>query len=500
VPAKSRKPRPQRDTDDSPEQQLPMNIETERYILGSVMLDNEKYFEVVSAGLEARHFHLPAHAEVFAAIGSIIVDDREANLITVKDELQRGGGVERTGGVAYLASLTDGILPRKLEAYCRTLVDLARRRDFIRSCHSIMQDAYQFADTTDDLISVMADRLLRLQAQNENNFGELPKNLSDHLLKSLIATANSSRKIVGFTTGLEELDIATTGIRKGEVFCVGGFSGTGKSSLLMQALMANAALGIKCALFTLEMAKEDMLARMWASVAGVHYQRIRAANSLSSIDIDKLEMSKKLIDELPIYLDDADMEIGQLIARAWAYVKQKGVELIGVDYLQLLRGFSDEKPFDRVTRAAESLRLFAKQSGVPVVEAAQLSKPDGKDPNTRPNRFMLKGSGEIEQAAHVIVLTYMPVDEKTNRPIGKDSLIIAKQRAGVMGDIKAAYDPATMMFKHRDASTEQGDLYESPEAKKERLSKPKKDKAKAAAATAGPTLLPPLDNAAADSE
>jgi replicative DNA helicase len=271
---------------------------------------------------------------------------------------------------------------------------------------------------------------------------------SDEVYNEWEKLADGCGDLIGLTTSLDCLDLATTGIRKGELWLVGGRTGDGKTALSLQIAAANCRKEIPVGMFSIEMAKGDLLQRLWSHEGKIPFQYIRYPRRLEPDTRKRIQRAMGDVGQWPFFVvEDSSLSIHKLLAKARLLIRQEKVQLLIVDYVQLLSAPArDEK--ERLTKVSNALRALAKDTGVPVVAISQLSRPKDGSLNARPNKFHLKESGSQENDSHVIVLTYRPVDE-FGQPTGEDELIIPKQRHGPVSNERVYFDPKTLTFHER---------------------------------------------------
>lgn len=444
------------------EQQMPSSADAERAILGAMLLDNDAYHSGVVRGLRTDYFALDSHRRIFAAMELLMADSKPIDFVTIHQVLDRNKEVEAVGGVAYVTCLTDG-LPRvkNIDQYVDIVTEKHMYRQVIHVCTSLIQSAYDQSDTAKDLLSIAQDKISLIQSNERKSGGFRIGEYIRDVYEDLKQLALCDRDILGLTTGVEEVDEATTGIRdaEGEYWIFGGFTSSGKSSLAGQCATCNTMQEVPVKYFTPEMQKEVIAHRVWAFVSDVEYRKFRMPKHLRNTDFEKMDQTLPIMDSIPFYVDDAELDIGELIARAHAAIRKHKVRLTVVDYIQLVNAAAAATTKDRVTLVSRCLRSLAKTTKTGVIGVSQLSRPANADVNMRPSKHMLKESGDVENDAHAIVLTYMPVDKETNTPTGDDELIIAKQRAGPIGTEKVQYDKQTLSFRARNWR----DVYEKEE-------------------------------------
>jgi len=256
------------------------------------------------------------------------------------------------------------------------------------------------------------------------------------------------RRIGWAPTSLGSLDIATTGIRDGELWFIGGRAGDGKSGLTLRTAAANCRNENPVALFSLEMRPDELLHRLWSMEGKIPFQSIRYPRHLDSGTRKRIEHAMAEVGKWPLFVvADSSISLQKLTAKARLLIKREKVKLLIVDYVQILTApGKDER--ERLTKISTALRALAKDTGVPVLAISQLNRPKEGNPNARPNKFHLKESGSLENDAHVIIMTYRPVNE-FGQPTGEDELIIAKQRHGPVSNERVYFDPKTLTFYER---------------------------------------------------
>lgn len=416
--------------------QLPASKLAERSVLGAcLMADCVGELEPL---LRPEDFYLASHRRIYRAMLGLAKVGKPIDFITLGEALERSGDLDAVGGHAYLISLTDG-LPRSVnvEHYAAIVKDRARRRRMLDLARRLAVDAVD--DSADpEAIVVATDRdLLALAADDARETAVHVREIAPKVLDQAASLVHGDRAPAGLTTSIPDLDAMTGGLQPGELVIVGGWTGTGKSSIGVGVVAENALRGVPCAYFTPEMQKAEVVRRMIARVARMSYYRIRMG-FLGHADLDRMTMAAAQVADWPLWIDDtSSLSIGDLVARARVLVRQHDVRMFVVDYLQLLAGRSKERRI-AVTEVSNGLRDLAKSEGVAVVALSQLGRPVTKERFPRPNRFHLKESGDIENDAHLILLIYRQED-------GTD-IIVDKQRSGPTGDVPVYYDGDSMSY------------------------------------------------------
>ncbi|MGD0911382.1 MAG: replicative DNA helicase [Terracidiphilus sp.] len=420
---------------------LPANLDAEKTILGAILLDNAAHAEA-SARLEPDDFSLDSHRRIYQRMGELINTERAVDIVTLANELSRYKEVESVGGVAYLASLTEG-LPRRpvIEEYIRIVKDKSLLRKLMLICSAAIARAAEQSDTALDVLGDAEQRLLEVSQKGVTNglqgidqIVELSFGTIDNLYKN-------AREITGVPTDLHEFDRLTSGLQKSELIIIAARPSMGKTALAIN-MAQNAAInhGAIVAVFSLEMSRESLLRRMLASQAWVDQKSLQTG-FISGEDQAKLRHALNQLLETRIFIDDsAGISLAEMRAKA-RRLKQtaKGLDLVVVDYLQLMsvslpsgskRGGYENRT-QEVSAITRGLKALAKELEVPVVALSQLSRNSERREDKRPMLSDLRESGSIEQDADLVCFIhregYYNHEEEDQ---AKSEIIIAKQRNG----------------------------------------------------------------------
>jgi replicative DNA helicase len=424
------------------------NMDAERTVLGCVLSDADAVYRVLPL-LKPEDFSLDSHRRIFHAIAELGQAGKPIDDLTVCDALSANGQLESVGGVAYLAGLSDNVdagLARVTNVgyYASSLLDKSRRRQAHAAAQCLAAQTENASVNTDDAINQVQDTLLRIEAASGKSAAQHLKEIMQGLLVELEAQA-ANQGLVGIPTGLHSLDVATGGIRPGELWTIGALPGKGKTALGVQILLASGAAGIGACAFSLEMQALEIGKRFLAAKSDFPAFQLRNPRWIKKERWRELMESAAELAQLPIYIDDrSTLRIQELLASARLYIRRHGVKLIVVDYLRLVDAPGRDLR-ERVSNVADSLRQLAKTERVGVVLLSQLRRPEGGI-NARPTMIDLKESGDIEAASHVVLLPYMPVAED-GKPTREDQLlIIGKNRNGGIGSLPVYFDEKRLQF------------------------------------------------------
>jgi replicative DNA helicase len=442
------------------EEGLPASIDAEKTILGAVMLDNAAFSEAAEK-LTPEDFSLDSHRRIFLRMNELIDAQRTVDIVTLPIELAKHKEVEAVGGVAYLASLTEG-LPRRpvIEDYIRIVKDKSLLRRLMGICSAAIAKA---ADQSQDAIGVLDETESQLLEVSQSGLSQGLQRIDEVVrgsFGSIDNLYNHRGDITGLETGFTDFDRMTSGLQKGELIIIAARPSMGKTALAIN-IAQNAAIRHNAivAIFSLEMNKESLLRRMLASQASVDQQRIQKG-FFGRAEQEKLQEALSLLVESRVYIDDsAASTIAEMRAKA-RRLKQNagGLDLIMIDYLQLMsatmpgaskRGF--ENRVQEVSAISRGLKAMAKELQVPVIALSQLSRSNEKRDDKRPMLSDLRESGSIEQDADVVAFIhresyYNRKDDLSAEEKAEAEIIISKQRNGPTGIVKMHWNSAFTRF------------------------------------------------------
>jgi replicative DNA helicase len=433
------------------DQVLPANLDAERSVLGAILLDPKAYDEAAALGLAAGDMSLDSHRRIYSAMQAIADVGRPIDIVTLPEELANRRQLEAVGGYCYISGLLDGVPDRpSIRHYIKIVREKAAQRKLVHACNATI-GAIRDGSSSQDAIEGLGESVLQIQTGSDEAPAQRVVSFADQVYNEWEKLADGSGDLIGLTTSLDCLDLATTGIRKGELWLIGGRTGDGKTALALQIAAANCQKEIPVGMFSIEMAKGDLLHRLWSHEGKIPFQCIRYPRRLEPETRKRIQRAMGDVGQWPLFVvEDSSLSIQKLLAKARLLIRQEKVQLLIVDYVQLISAPArDEK--ERLTKVSNALRALAKDSGVPVVAISQLSRPKDGSLNARPNKFHLKESGSQENDSHVIILTYRPVGELGD-PTGEDELIIAKQRHGPVSNERVYFDSKTLTFYARHCS------------------------------------------------
>ena len=439
----------------------PHSTEAEISVLGAMLQDQNAILQAVEQ-LKPEDFYLAEHQEIFSAMVKLSQGDHApVDLTTLDAELSRRGSLEGVGGDAYLMKVL-GAVPTaaNVKAYIDLVLEKSTLRKLIAAAREISKNCYEQQTPVQELL-ISAEKSIFDIAMNRSE-GEALKPLSEVLLNTYDEIAELSRlkgEISGVPTGFVDLDSLLTGLHGGEMIVVGARPSMGKTSFAMNlASYASLNKGKSVAVFTLEMPREQIAMRMLCSDAKVDMQRVRKG-TLSDADWTRLAASLAPMAEARMFIDDtAGITPGQLRSRCRRLQMDRGLDLVVVDYLGLMRADSRvESRQLEVSEISRQLKAIALELKIPVVACAQLSRANRDRIDKRPLLSDLRDSGSIEQDADVVMFLHREEyynKDTEDKNIGE--VIVAKQRSGPLGTVKLAWLSEYTTFANlaRDHQTE----------------------------------------------
>jgi replicative DNA helicase len=453
------------------ERGLPASIDAERSILGAVLLDNAHYNEAAEKQLRSDDFALDSHRRIFARMADMVDQGRAIDIVTLAEELSKRKEIEAVGGVAYLASLTEG-LPRRIsiEEYVRIVRDKSQLRQMIGILTSGVADASDQSEEAMQVINRTESALLELSERGiTRGFASIPQIVSE-AFGTIDAIWRHKREVTGLATHYRDFDIKTSGLQNSELIIIAARPSMGKTAWAIN-IAQNAALrdGKVVGIFSLEMSKESLLRRMLASEAMVNMRKIQTG-FVGRDDQEKLLAAAGRLAESKLFIDDTPgISLAEMRAKA-ARLKHSagGLDLIVVDYLQLMSGSNpgskqrQENRTQEVSAVSRGLKALAKELRVPVVALSQLSRAsEQRGGDKKPMLSDLRESGSIEQDADVVAFihreSYYNKDENGEEDPeskGKAEIIIAKQRNGPTGSVHLAYMSDFTRFENLDLTVD----------------------------------------------
>jgi len=418
---------------------LPFSLEAEQAVLGSVLIDPERFTDIATS-LSEYDFYLEDHQAIFSAMQQLYLTSRTIDVVTLIDTLVHNGVFTDDQSHAYIKSIVDSVpSATNIKDYAKIVRDKSILRKLIDACGEINDTAYAAQDDVSAIVDTAESKIFAIAQDKEqqgfSHVKEVLLNVHEHL--RLLREDKESTK--GTPTGFSGVDKYLVGMNAGDLILVGARPGMGKTSFVMNiAVSAAHRTGKAVAVFSLEMSKEQLVSRMLSSEGSVDSYAIRSGN-LNDDEYHRIAEASAYLTECDILIDDTT---GISVTAMKAKLRRvKNLGLIVIDYLQLMQ--SDRRIDNRVQEVAEisrGLKLLAKELKVPLITCAQLSRAPESRNEKVPMLSDLRDSGAIEQDADVVMFLYRP-DYYKDQPDAQNiaEVIIAKNRHGSTGKVELAW-------------------------------------------------------------
>jgi replicative DNA helicase len=446
--------------DHSLDRGLPASPDAERSILGGIILDNYLVNEATQ-GLLPEHFYLDSHRRIFQRMMDLNETAKPIEIISLSEELARHKELESVGGVAYISSLTDGVPRRQsIEHYVRLVKDKALLRGLIHAANGMISKALDQEDEAGEILDgAEADIFSLSEARISQDLMKLSEIVRQSFPEGLDSLYEAGRRITGVETHYTDLDDKTAGFQPSDLIIIAARPSMGKTAFAINIAENVAVVDQRpVAIFSLEMSKEALLRRMICSQSRVDSHKFRTG-FLGKEDLAKIRTGIDALLQAPMYIDDTPgISLTELRAKARRLKRQHGLDMIVVDYLQLMSatapgGKRYENRTQEVSAISRGLKAIAKELRVPLVALSQLSRA----PETRgtkdnePKLSDLRESGSIEQDADVVMFIHRPEYYDRDNPDikGDANLIIGKQRNGPTDTVHLTYINQWTRFENR---------------------------------------------------
>jgi replicative DNA helicase len=450
--------------DDNLRKVPPQNLEAESSVLGGVLLENDA-FNVVLEALRAEDFYRESHRKIFRAMIELSDRSEPVDIITLSECLKNRGDLEAVGGSAYLASLNDFVpTAANIAYYARIVREKSILRYLINAATDIATKGFEGQGNVEELLDSAEKAIFDITEQRiKGSFVKVGDMMKDSI-KMVERLFERKTMITGVPTGFKDLDTKTAGFQPADLIIVAARPGMGKTAFSLNIASHAAFSGYGVAIFSLEMAKEQLALRLLCSEARVDNSKVRTGY-LSDRDFPKLATAAGKLHDALIYIDDTPaISVLELRAKArrMARDRDKKLSLIIVDYLQLMRGSgSAQNREQEISEISRSLKALAKELNVPVLAVSQLNRRVEERNDKTPQLSDLRESGAIEQDADVIAFIYREAAYNPKSDDNTATITIAKQRNGPIGDLNLTFLKEFTRFE--DYTGREDEFYEEAE-------------------------------------
>ncbi|NMM48100.1 replicative DNA helicase [Marinigracilibium pacificum] len=440
----------------------PKAVELEQIVLGALMLEKDALTAVIDV-LHPESFYKENHKEIYKSIVTLFNESEPIDMETVVNQLRKNGTLEFVGGAYYIAELTSRVnSAANIEAHARIIVEQAIKRELISVSSEIQEMAFE--DTTDvfELLDKTQGHLFEISEKSIRKSYADMKSIMKNALTELEAKRDQKEGLTGVPTGFSALDRMTSGWQKSDLVIIAARPGMGKTAFVVSA-MRNAAVdfGKGVAIFSLEMSAVQLVNRMISAEAELESEKLKKGN-LEEYEWEQLVHKTSRLTESPIFIDDTPaLSVLELRAKCRRLKSQHDIQLVIIDYLQLMQGDSSSKGNreQEIATISRSLKNLAKELDVPVIALSQLSRAvETRGGDKRPQLSDLRESGSIEQDADMVMFLYRPEyygiteDEDGMPTTNMGEVIIAKHRNGSLDTVRLKFIGKYTRFTDLDDS------------------------------------------------
>ncbi|WP_234733875.1 replicative DNA helicase [Tellurirhabdus bombi] len=428
----------------------PQALDLEEAVLGALMIEKDALSAVVDI-LKPDSFYKEAHQRIYNAILTLFGNSEPVDLLTVKTQLAKSGDLEIAGGAGYIVELTGKIASAaNIEYHARVIAEAAIKRALISAATEILRDAYEDSQDVFNLLDRVEQELFRISESNiRKNYADMGS-IMRMALDELEQKKNNRDGLTGVPSGFSALDRVTAGWQRSELIILAARPGMGKTAFVVSALR-NAAVdfGQPVAIFSLEMSSVQLVNRLISAEAEIDSEKIKKGN-LAPHEWAQLHHKIQRLTEAPIFIDDTPaLSILELRAKCRRLKAQHDIQMVVIDYLQLMSGDSSKGTGNReqeIASISRALKNLAKELNVPVIALSQLSRAvETRGGDKKPQLSDLRESGSIEQDADMVIFLYRPeyygitADEAGNPTTSMGEVIMAKNRSGSLDTVQLRF-------------------------------------------------------------
>ena len=442
-----------------PAQRPVWSNEAEQSVLGAVLLDNS-VLDPVTEILVVDDFYVGSHRVIFKAMLTLMERGQPSDPVLIQQHLEKNDALASMGGPGYLARLMNTVpATANAVAYAHLVRDKSILRSLLRQTTAIAEGVHRGSvKRVDDVLDDAEQRIFAVgesRSERGANYHDM-KSILMPVIAQIEALKARGESITGVSTGFTDLDEKMAGMQRSDLIIIAGRPAMGKTSFVMN-IAANAAMdhGAPVAVFSLEMSKEQLVTRLLSSTARLDAQKLRTG-FIRDEDFGRMIGIADTLSKAPIYVDDTPaLSILNLRSKARRLKREKNIQVLIVDYLQLMRGEGEsENRVQEISQISRGLKAIAKELNIPVLALSQLSRKLEERPNKRPILSDLRESGAIEQDADLVLFVFREEVYKENDPAlhGLAEIIIAKQRNGPTGTVKLTFQKQYTRFDNHAPS------------------------------------------------
>lgn len=426
---------------DTPLRSLPHNIDAEQNVIGSMLIDKTSIAQAVEV-LKSEDFYRDAHKILFNTIVELFQKDTPVDMVTLTEALTSTQKLEAAGGITYISEICSAVISTvNLNSYIKIVSEKAMLRKLIRASTEIIENSYNKQDNVEGVLDSAEQQIFNIADKRTTADFEPMNVVLERGFLEIERLFNNKGQITGVPSGFPDLDSKTSGFQSGDMVLIAARPSMGKTTFVLN-LAQHAALraGKSIAIFSLEMSKEQLAYKLLCAEANVDMLKLRTGN-LDDRDWENIAKASGPLAAAKIFIDDtAGVSVMEMRSKCRRLKLEHGIDMIIIDYLQLMSGSNPENRQQEVSEISRSIKALAKEMRCPVIALSQLSRAPEQRADHRPMLSDLRESGSIEQDADLVMFLYR--DEYYNKETEEKNVaecIIAKQRNGPTGTVKLAW-------------------------------------------------------------
>ena len=431
---------------------LPQSIEAEQSVIGSMIIDKSAIAQVAEK-LTEDDFYRDGHKIIYKSIFEMFKNDMAVDLVTLLEYLKSTDQLEKAGGVTYITEVSSSVpTTATLSSYIKIVEEKSILRRLIKASTAIIEDSYNKQGEVEGVLDLAEKKIFDIAEKRSTSDFEALSDVLERGFLEIERLFNNKGQITGVPSGFTDLDAKTSGFQKGDMVLIAARPSMGKTTFALN-IAENAALreGKSVVIFSLEMPKEQLAYKLLCSEANVDMLKLRTGN-LDDKDWENIARATGPLSKAKIYIDDtAGVTVMEMRSKCRRLKMEYGIDLILIDYLQLMSGSSSENRQQEVSEISRSIKALAKEMECPVIALSQLSRAPEQRADHRPMLSDLRESGSIEQDADLVMFLYR--DEYYNKETEDKNMaecIVAKHRNGPVGTVKMAFLGALSKFGDLD--------------------------------------------------
>ena len=448
-----------------PERVPPQNIEAEQAVLGAMLIKKEAIVEVQEI-LRPDDFYREAHRIVYEAMAELQNNDEAVDLVTLTEQLRKAEKLDKIGGISFVTQLANAVpTAANVTYYAKIVKEKAELRNLINAATEIAGAAYEDVENVETIMDEAEKKILAVASSQNGGAFEPMKSIVLRTFERINVLYESKGGLTGISSGFKDLDTLTAGLQKSDLILVAARPSMGKTAFTLNIASYVGLHGQRVAFFSLEMSKEQLMQRMLCSEGGIDASRLRTGQ-LDETEWNRLVETADKLSRAPVFIDDtAGITVMELRSKARRLKAEHGLDLIIIDYLQLMQGsgkrnYSGDRQ-QEVSEISRSLKALARELDVPVLCLSQLSRgPEKGRADKRPMLSDLRDSGSIEQDADCVLFLYRDSYYASQNPDGAEvdadtaECIVAKNRHGETSVVRLGWDGAHTRFSNLDVTHE----------------------------------------------